>query len=117
MAPVVWVQCLARRDVSARHGFIHALYQEAVYNRITAARRLRLHRRIGERLEAGYGEQARALAAEQAVHFEQGREYHRAVHYCQQASENALRRHAYREAITHLTRGLALLQLLPGTPE
>jgi DNA-binding winged helix-turn-helix (wHTH) protein/predicted ATPase len=126
-----WCERLARRGrwlrssghsvwpdgtVSARYGFIHALYQEAVYNRITAARRLRLHRRIGERLEAGYGEEARALAAELAVHFEQGREYHRAVHYCQQAAENALRRHAYREAIMPLTRGLTLLQLLPGTP-
>ena len=69
----VWCEGLARRGqwlrlrghsvwpdgtVSARYDFIHALYQEAVYNRITAARRLRLHRRIGERLEAGYGEQA-----------------------------------------------------------
>ena len=127
-----WCEGLARRGqwlrsrghsvwpdgtVSARYGFIHALYQEAVYNRIPAARRLRLHRRIGERLEAGYGEQARDLAAELAVHFEQGREYHRAVHYCQQAAENALQRYAYREAITHLSRGLTLLQRLPDTPE
>jgi len=128
----VWCEGLARRGqwlrsrghsvwpdgtVSARYDFIHALYQEAVYNRITAARRLRLHRCIGERLEAGYGEQARALAAELAVHFEQGREYHRAVHYGQQAAENALQRYAYREAIMHLTRGLTLLQRLPDTPE
>ena len=103
--------------VSSRYDFIHALYQEAVYNRIPAARRLRLHWRIGERLVAGYGGQARALAAELAVHFEQGREYYRAVHYCQQAAENALQRYVYREAITHLTRGLTLLQRLPDTPE
>ena len=51
------------------------------------------------------------------MHFEQGREYHRAAHYCQQAAENALQRYAYREAITHLTRGLTLLQRLPDTPE
>ena len=125
----VWCEGLARRGqwlrsyghsvwpdgtVSARYDFIHALYQEAVYNRIPAARRLRLHGRIGERLVAGYGEQARDLAAELAVHFEQGREYRQAAHYCQQAAENALQRYAYREAITHLTRGLTLLQRLPG---
>ena len=103
--------------VSTRYGFIHALYQQAVYNRIPAARCLRLHWRIGEGLEAGYGEQASDLAAELAVHFEQGREYHRAVHYCQQAAENALRRYAYREAIAHLSKGLTLLQRLPDTPE
>jgi DNA-binding winged helix-turn-helix (wHTH) protein len=106
-----WCESLARRGqwlrscgysvwpdetVSARYGFIHALYQQAVYNRIPAARRLRLHRRIGEQLQAGYREQARSLAAELAVHFEQGREYQRAVHYCQQVAENALRRYAYR---------------------
>src|SRR5262249_57807087 len=34
-----------------------------------------------------------------------------------QAAENALRRYAYQEAIGHLTRGLALLQTLPDTPE
>jgi predicted ATPase len=127
-----WCEGLARRGqwlrsrgqsvwpdgtVSARYDFIHALYQEAVYNRIPAARRLRLHGRIGERLAAGYGEQARNLAAELAVHFEQGRAYHRAVYYCQQAAENALLRYAYREAITHLTRGLTLLRRLPDTPE
>jgi predicted ATPase/DNA-binding winged helix-turn-helix (wHTH) protein len=128
----VWCEGLARRGqwlqsrghsawpdgtVSACYDFIHALYQEAVYNRIPAARRLRLHGRIGERLVAGNGEQTRALAVELAVHFEQGREYHRAVHYCQQAAENALQRYAYREAIMHLTRGLTLLQRLPDTPE
>jgi len=119
-----WCEGLARRGqwlrsrghsvwpdgtVSARYDFIHALYQEAVYNRIPAARRLRLHWRIGERLVAGYGEQARALAAELVVHFEQGREYGRAAHYCQQAAENALQRYVYREVITYFTRGLMLL--------
>jgi predicted ATPase len=103
--------------VSARYDFIHALYQEAVYNRIPAARRLRLHGRIGERLVAGYGEQARDLAAELAVHFEQGQEYHRAVHYCQQAAENALQRYAYREAIGYLSRGLAALPRLADSRE
>jgi len=127
-----WCEGLARRGqwlrsrghsvwpdgtVSARYDFIHALYQEAVYNRIPAARRLRLHWRVGERLAAGYGEQARDFAAELAVHFEQGREYRRAAHYRQQAAENALQRYAYREAITHLTSGLTLLQRLPDTAE
>ena len=34
-----------------------------------------------------------------------------------QASENALRRSAYQETITLLTRGLELLKTLPDTPE
>jgi predicted ATPase len=103
--------------VTGRYEFIHALYQNVVYQRIAAARRARLHQRIGERLEAAYGAQAGALAAELAMHFEQGRDYPRAIHYLQQAAENAGRRFANREALAHLTRGLELLKTLPATPE
>ena len=42
-----------------------------------------LHRRIGLRLEAGYGAQAGEIAAQLAVHFERGGEMPRAVHYWQ----------------------------------
>jgi len=81
------------------------------------ARRVRLHRQIGEREEAGYGERAREIAAELAVHFERGHDYHKAIQYLQQASENALRRSAYREALSLLTKGLNLLKTDPQAPE
>jgi predicted ATPase len=87
------------------------------YNRVAPARRLRLHRRIGERLEAGYGAQARELAAELAVHFEEGQLDQQAAQYREQAAENALQRSAYQEAAMHLNKGLALLETLPHTPE
>jgi predicted ATPase len=103
--------------VGARYQFLHALYQEVVYERIPAARRSRLHRRIGERLEAAYGAQAREIAAELAVHFERGRDDRRAIQYLHQAGENASQRNAYVEAISLLTKGLELLKLLPDTPE
>ena len=38
-----------------RYRFQHALYQQVLYDQIGTARRMQLHRRIGERLEAGYG--------------------------------------------------------------
>ena len=79
--------------------------------------RISLHRRIGEREEQAYGEQARDIAAELAVHFEQAREYRRAVEYLQQAGENAVRRSPNIEAIGHLSQGLELLTTLPDTPE
>ena len=93
------------------------MYQEVLYEQISANRRIRLHRQIGEREEAGYGERAGEIAAELAVHFERGRDYERAVRYLQQAGENAVRKHAYQEAVNHLTKGLELLQTLPDTPE
>src|SRR5262249_16153948 len=103
--------------VTARYGFLHALYQEVLYHRLTARRRQRLHQQIGEREEKGYGERAREIAAELALHFERGRDYRRAVRYLQQAGENASRRSAYVEATDLLTKGLELLKALPDIPE
>src|SRR6266704_2164707 len=103
--------------VAGCYGFVHALYQEVLYSRLTAARRAYLHRKIGMRVEAGYGPRAGDIAAELAMHFEQGRDARRAVTYLRQAAHTALRRYANREAIDHLTKGLALLNTLPETPE
>ena len=61
--------------------FQHALYQQVLYERLGTTRRVQLHRRIGARLEAGYGAQAGEIAAQLAVHFERGGEVQRAVHY------------------------------------
>jgi predicted ATPase/DNA-binding winged helix-turn-helix (wHTH) protein len=102
--------------VAGRYRFTHALYQEVAYHRLTAARRVQLHRRIGEREEAGYGPQVRERAAVLAMHFVRGRDFQRAVRYLQYAGENALQRSAHPEALQHLTQGLTLLATLPETP-
>src|SRR5262245_26265101 len=103
--------------VTACYGFAHALYQEVLYERVSAGGRARLHRQIGRRREGAYGVQTEEIATELAVHFERGREYKRAVQYLEQAARKALRRSAPREAIHHLTTALRLLQTLPETPE
>jgi predicted ATPase len=103
--------------VSTRYRFLHALYQEVWYERVPIGQRLSLHRRIGEREEQAYREREREIAAELAMHFERGRDYHRAVQYCGQAGENAIQRSAHVEAIRHLTKALQLLKTLPDTPE
>jgi predicted ATPase len=102
--------------VTAQYAFQHALYQHVVYARVGSARRMRLHQRLGERLETGYGAQAGEVAAQLAVHFECGGEIPRAVHALQQAGANAVRRHAAHEAILLLTKGLTLLATLPDSP-
>jgi predicted ATPase len=124
-ALVRWEQFLRARGTSewpdgtmaARYGFIHALYQEVLYEQISASRHIRLHRQVGERQEVAYGDRAGEIAAELAVHFEQGRDYMRAIRYLQQAGENASQRNAYVEAISLFTKGLGLLNTLPDTPE
>jgi predicted ATPase len=107
------------RDGTAagRYRFRHGLYQQVVYERMSEGRRMQLHRRIGRRLEQGYGAEAGERAAELARHFERGRDHPRTVRYRRQAGDNALRRCAYREAVEHLSAALTLLANLPETPE
>src|SRR5262249_53810585 len=89
-----------------RYGFLHGLYQNLWQERGSLGRRKQLHLRIGERQEAAYGDRAGEIAAALAMHFEEGRDYRRALLYRQQAAENAIRRYAHQEAITHLTKAL-----------
>jgi DNA-binding winged helix-turn-helix (wHTH) protein/predicted ATPase len=103
--------------VAGQYCFGHALYQEVVYARVPVGSRTRMHQQIGRRLETAYGEQAREIAAELAVHFDRGRDSFRAAQYRRQAAQNALRRHGHRDAIAHCTAGLEVLATLPGTPE
>ena len=102
--------------VSGQYRFRHALYQQVLYRRLAEARRVQGHRCIGSRLEAAYGARAAEIAAELAVHFERGHDAARAVRYMHQASDTALGRYAYQEAIDHLRHGLDLLTALPETP-
>jgi predicted ATPase len=100
-----------------QYAFRHALYQELWHERLPIQRRQRFHFTIGERLEQAYGSRTGEIAAELALHFEQGRDYRRAVHYLQQAAVNALQRSANQEAVAHLSRGIALLRSWPNTSE
>jgi predicted ATPase/DNA-binding winged helix-turn-helix (wHTH) protein len=110
-------ETLPDRIVSGRYGFLHALYQQALYSRLSDARSMRLHRRIAEGQEASYGAHVGTIAAELAVHFERSQDSKRAAHYLRQAAENAVRRSAPREAIEHLTKALGLIKGLPDTAE
>jgi predicted ATPase/DNA-binding winged helix-turn-helix (wHTH) protein len=103
--------------VAAGYRFLHDLYCETLADRVPPSRQQRWHLQIGVRKETGYGAQAQEIAAELAVHFEQGRDADRALRYLQYAADNALRRSAHADAITHLTKALALLTVLPETPE
>jgi DNA-binding winged helix-turn-helix (wHTH) protein/predicted ATPase len=103
--------------VAGCYGFIHALYRNVLYARVSIGRRVGLHLRIGMRLERAHGPHAAHVAGELAMHFEQGRDFERAVHYRRQAAEGALRQHGYREAVIHATQALELLAALPESPE
>ena len=101
----------------ARYRFIHALYQNVLYEHVPPGRRVGVHLRIGERLERAYQSRVGEVAVELGVHFELGRDFLRAVQYLGQAAQNAMWTYAYQEAIDHLNKGIALLSHFPESPE
>ena len=111
------VQELPNGEAVTRYRFIHALYQNVLYQRLAASRRVQLHRAIAEQAEHVYSVRAPEIAAELAMHFEHARDYKRAAQYLQHAADNAMRRYAYREAIGLARRGLELLDKLPDSDE
>lgn len=101
--------------VSGRYGFRHALYQEVLYQRLSASRRVRFHQCIGEREAAGYGEHAAERAAELAMHFERGQQPQQAITYYYLAAGVMVQRQAHQEAIASLRRALDLLYSFPDS--
>ncbi len=96
--------------VAGRYSFQHALYHKVWYERVPPARRVQLHLAIGERAEHAYCDQVGEHAGTLAMHFEQGRDFSRAVMYRHKAAEYALQLSVYRVAIIHAEKGLYLLK-------
>ncbi|MDD5033249.1 MAG: AAA family ATPase [Methylococcaceae bacterium] len=99
--------------VAGGYAFRHALYAEVLYQRLPPAYRISLHRRLGERLETAYAGQTGEIAAELARHFEEGRDFPKALDYLGLAAKQAAARFANREALDYLGRALALVDYLP----
>ncbi len=83
----------------AYYEFKHSLYRQAVYRKLSEMSRSRLHRSLGERLSTLYSANRPELASELALHFEEGGDNERAVHYLLLAAENAGRRFSHRDSI------------------
>ena len=103
--------------LASRFGIAHALYRDAIYRRIPAARRQALHHRIGLRLEQGYGARAGEIASDLAMHFERSRDFSRAVHYLCKTGETAMRRGASVQALSDFEKALQFLERLPPSRE
>ena len=102
--------------LTARYRFGHALYREGLYEQLPEARRARLHRRVGERLQEAWGGDAREMAAVLADHFERGRDPENAARYRRLAGERALGQHAYHEAAGHLQAALDAFDQVRSRP-
>ena len=104
----------------SRFRFRHNLFQQYLYHRLDTVRRAHLHEAVGNTLEIFYGQtsdELGALAPQLAWHFEQAGLADRAAVCHLQAGKRAALLAAHEDAISHLTRGLALIETLADTPE
>lgn len=102
--------------ISARYRFAHALLHEAIYNGLEQARRVRLHRQIGERLALAWQGRSSEIAPVLRRHFEAGRDFKRALVHAEEAAQVAIARHAAHETVEHLTAALTLLEAAGHDP-
>jgi predicted ATPase len=102
--------------LTLRYGFVHALYQNALYAALQPTRKAVWSAAAAGAILDHYEEKSAGLAFELAVLFEAARAPERAADYYQLAAENAARNFAHREAVALARRGLALIKTLPDTP-
>jgi len=94
------------------YSFYHALIRETLYDELSTARRVRLHRRIGGILEALYsGGAVDQYLGELAYHFFQAADTEKAILYSIKAAERATSLLAYEEAVDHYKRAIQALEL------
>jgi predicted ATPase len=108
-----------RRGVppEATYSFKHALVQDAAYGTLLKSRRQHLHARIVQVLEEQFAETVDTQPELLAQHYTAAGLYGQAVDYWHRAGQRALARSAMAEAVAQLSKGLELLDSLPGGPE
>ncbi|HZR83677.1 MAG TPA: AAA family ATPase [Candidatus Binatia bacterium] len=121
LAAAVEVELIAEDPaIAGRHRFAHALVRETLYDELSAATRTRLHREIGDVLEAAWGESAEEHAAELAHHFLQAAPRardERAVEWATRAGRRAFSSFAWEDAAGHFESALRVLDRLRSADE
>ena len=98
--------------------FAHALVRDTIVQHASSAGRAHRHRRVAEAIERVYEADRRPVLAELARHYVEAAalgDTERAIYYARRAATQAMRSHAYEEAIVHLEAAQALSP--PGSPE
>ena len=119
LAQLVAAELLYQQGVPphATYTFKHALIQEAAYQSLLRSTRQQVHQQIAQVLEAQFPDLVATQPELLAHHLTEAGHHAQAVGYWQRAGERAVARSAHLEAISHLTKGLEVLQTLPETTE
>ena len=92
--------------------FKHALLEDALYNALVKGKRQQFHQRIAEALEIRFPQTVATQPELLAHHFTEAGLTEPAIGYWLKAGLRSRERSAEIEAISHLTRGLSLLETL-----
>ena len=101
---------------AGRLRFGHALIRDTLYEELTPARRMQLHRDVGEALEAVYRDDPDPHLAELAQHFRAAvpaASVEKAVDYARRAGDRAASQLAYEEAARLYALALSLVEREP----
>jgi predicted ATPase len=91
--------------------------QETAYQSLLKSRRQQLHQQVAQVLVEQFSETVESQPELVAHHYTEAGLIAQAIPYWQQAGQRAVERSAHVEAISHLTKGLELLKILPDAPE
>jgi len=97
--------------------FKHALVQDAAYQSLLKSTRQQYHQRIAQTIVEHLPADAERRPEYVAHHFTESGLHATAVRWWQQAGELAVRRSAHLEAIAHYRRAIAVLSMLPQSPQ
>ena len=112
-ADIVLVQGL---PPESDYRFKHALIQDAAYENLLKSRRQVLHRRVAETLRERFTGPAETEPEVLAHHFTQAGITETAIEWWGKAGDQALRRSAFQEAISHLGKAIEMADQAAGTP-
>jgi serine/threonine protein kinase/predicted ATPase/energy-coupling factor transporter ATP-binding protein EcfA2 len=113
----VWMQDVPTGGLTIRYAFVHILYQQSLYKQLLPTRRVALSLNLARAMEAHFGADNPAIAAELACLYESGRNRFQAARHLWLASLNAGRMRAYGEAAILARRGIKMLEGVPASPE
>jgi DNA-binding CsgD family transcriptional regulator/tetratricopeptide (TPR) repeat protein len=102
----------------SRYQFTHALIRETLYDELTTARRVRIHRRIGKAMEGLYAANLEPHLAQLAHHFGEAAQCggaDEAIAYALRAGTRSMALLAYEEAVRFYRMALDALELTDPT--
>jgi DNA-binding winged helix-turn-helix (wHTH) protein/tetratricopeptide (TPR) repeat protein len=100
--------------LSLRYGFVHVLYQNALYDSLTSARKMTLSRDVASALEGHFPENRPLVSLELALLFELARHFDTASDYFFMAAEHAATLFANEEAVSLARRAMTCASKLPA---